>query len=114
MVDKIAELLGVRVGQTFKVGNTSYKLWEDGLHYQVGDNHWCRCSSNILEELLLGKLQIAMDIECGDCVHWKPIDERETYNDLLGEFYLFGKVIGDCGKCLGMPMFNYEKCKFYK
>jgi hypothetical protein len=50
---------------------------------------------------------------CGDCKHWNPIRQGETYNDLFETMMVFCKVVGDCEYHADSkyPMYNNELCK---
>ena len=110
LIPKICELIGVEIGENFKIKNgvsAIYKFQGSGLYTkkQTEDSYWCVCNDITLRDILVGIAKIEkLPFEPKDgekywTVYWKGIGDMPcaVYENWRGDSCDFAnKVSGNC------------------
>ena len=106
---QIAEMLGVELGEEFKLKpsclekpwNSLYRFSTDGLENKYSDCSWVKCEKGAIDEILIGKnevIKIPWEPEYGDtyCAYENEDDLVVSYNwNNYAVDYAYWKI-GNC------------------
>mgnify|MGYP004515065801 FL=1 len=103
-IAEVAQILGVEIGETFKIADdrSNFRKWEryyrftnNGMEMSKDEIHWEKCTSEVLEWLIKGEIDIKLP--------WKPQN---------GEFYFSPsptrKSLKECLAWVGGENDNYR------